>query len=261
MKTGLITDIHEDIVSLRKCLSIFEKKGCNELICLGDIVGFSAPHYSYFNSRNARRCIETVRAECNIVIVGNHDLFAAGKLPQHTAGLDFPSDFYSMDYPTKKQYFGEKIWFDEENTMNALIGENEKKYLQSIKEYETAEYENQRVLFSHFLYPNVNGMLRLTVNEMDSREHFAFMKEKKCRLSFCGHAHIEGVTAIGQYHRKHTGFDRTISTNSEFKCYLLPAVAEGILENGCAVWDSTENTLQCIGLKLQKSWWQKLICK
>ncbi len=43
MKLAIITDIHEDRVNLVKALRMIEKEACDEIACLGDIVGFSTP--------------------------------------------------------------------------------------------------------------------------------------------------------------------------------------------------------------------------
>ena len=55
MKIGLITDIHENANLLKEALRLAAKNKCDEIVCLGNIVGFDR------------------RFE-------NHDLFAAGRL-------------------------------------------------------------------------------------------------------------------------------------------------------------------------------------
>ena len=81
MRLAIISDIHEDIDSLRKILKKAEKKGYDQLVCLGDITGYSLPYYKYDNSRNASACLSLLREKCEIVIAGNHDLHAAGRSP------------------------------------------------------------------------------------------------------------------------------------------------------------------------------------
>jgi Icc-related predicted phosphoesterase len=47
MRLAFISDIHEDVESLRRILRKAEKRGYDQLICLGDISGFSLPFYTY----------------------------------------------------------------------------------------------------------------------------------------------------------------------------------------------------------------------
>ena len=82
MKIGIISDIHEDIVSLKYIFKTFEKRRCDEIICLGDIVGFVGNYFYFSATRNASECLRLVRANCSHVLAGNHDLFAIKKLPR-----------------------------------------------------------------------------------------------------------------------------------------------------------------------------------
>jgi len=64
MRIAIISDIHSNLEALTKALEIIDRQSVNEIICLGDIVGYGA---------NPNECIELVRQRCNIVIKGNHD--------------------------------------------------------------------------------------------------------------------------------------------------------------------------------------------
>ena len=68
MKYAIITDIHEDIVNLKFAFQKIEKLGCDQVICLGDISGFCAPHYHYYDTRNATECLQLIREKCEIII-------------------------------------------------------------------------------------------------------------------------------------------------------------------------------------------------
>ena len=61
MRLAVISDIHEDYLSLQKILQKAEAKGYDKLICLGDISGFSQPFYKYKKSRDASSCLQLVR--------------------------------------------------------------------------------------------------------------------------------------------------------------------------------------------------------
>ena len=42
MKIGIITDVHNNVVALNAILQLFEEKGCDEILCCGDIIGIGA---------------------------------------------------------------------------------------------------------------------------------------------------------------------------------------------------------------------------
>ena len=97
MKLGIITDIHEDVVNLKKAISIFETLQCDEIICLGDIIGYNAFYYNYHNTRDANESINIIKSNCRIVLIGNHDLYAIGKLPENRKDFIFPIDILSRE--------------------------------------------------------------------------------------------------------------------------------------------------------------------
>jgi predicted phosphodiesterase len=64
MKYAIISDIHSNLEALTKALEIIDQSSVDEIICLGDIVGYGA---------NPNECLELVRRRCSNVIKGNHD--------------------------------------------------------------------------------------------------------------------------------------------------------------------------------------------
>jgi predicted phosphodiesterase len=64
MCVAIISDIHSNLEALIKALEIIDQKSVDEIICLGDIVGYGA---------DPNECIEIVRKRCNLVIKGNHE--------------------------------------------------------------------------------------------------------------------------------------------------------------------------------------------
>lgn len=45
MLLGLLADVHEDIIRLQESVEIFNHRHVDEIICLGDVVGFCVPFY------------------------------------------------------------------------------------------------------------------------------------------------------------------------------------------------------------------------
>ncbi|MET0959221.1 MAG: metallophosphoesterase family protein, partial [Psychrobacillus psychrotolerans] len=65
-KIAIISDIHGNLTALESVLKDIEKRGVNQIFCLGDLVG-KGPRGS--------ECIELVRKHCDEVIYGNWDVF------------------------------------------------------------------------------------------------------------------------------------------------------------------------------------------
>ena len=69
---GIIADVHSNIESLKSVLAELEKEGVDEILCLGDVVGYNA---------SPSECIDIVFETCSRTIRGNHDRFILGELP------------------------------------------------------------------------------------------------------------------------------------------------------------------------------------
>ena len=67
MRYAIISDIHSNIHALEKVLSILDKKNIDQILCLGDIVGYNAKPVE---------CIESVQSHPKIIhiVQGNHDM-------------------------------------------------------------------------------------------------------------------------------------------------------------------------------------------
>ena len=64
MRFAFISDIHANLEALEAVLKDIENKKVDEIICLGDIVGYGA---------NPNECVELVSRNCPITLLGNHD--------------------------------------------------------------------------------------------------------------------------------------------------------------------------------------------
>lgn len=65
-KIAIISDIHGNLTALEAVLKDIEKRGVDQIFCLGDLVG-KGPRGS--------ECIKLVREHCDKVIYGNWDVF------------------------------------------------------------------------------------------------------------------------------------------------------------------------------------------
>ena len=176
MRLAIITDIHEDHANLQKVLKSIDRTGCDKLICLGDISGYSEQFYSYKRSRNASACLELVRERCDIVIPGNHDLHAAGRIPEHSAIFDFPPGWYDMAPRQQSEQTNDELWLHADD-LNPGYSDADIAFLTSLPEYAILNTPGINILLSHYAYPNLSGFKKGFYSwEREFGPHFEFMQ-------------------------------------------------------------------------------------
>ena len=57
MRLGVLASIHEDVIRLEQAVDVLRQTGCETILCLGDIVGYSVPYYGFLKSRDAHRAV------------------------------------------------------------------------------------------------------------------------------------------------------------------------------------------------------------
>lgn len=71
MKIGIIGDIHGNLCALTAVLEALDSRKVDEIACVGDVVGYGA---------RPVECIALVRERVKVVVAGNHDWGAVGKV-------------------------------------------------------------------------------------------------------------------------------------------------------------------------------------
>jgi diadenosine tetraphosphatase ApaH/serine/threonine PP2A family protein phosphatase len=71
MRVAICTDIHGNRQAFEAVVAAAEADGCDELWCLGDLVGYGA---------EPDACVALAAERCAICLAGNHDLAVIGKL-------------------------------------------------------------------------------------------------------------------------------------------------------------------------------------
>lgn len=69
MKIALISDIHGNLEALKTVLEDVKTRKVDKIHCLGDVVGYGS---------EPRACLELVRDQCDIKLMGNHEYVALG---------------------------------------------------------------------------------------------------------------------------------------------------------------------------------------
>ncbi len=248
MKLGFVSDIHEDIISLQKGLDVLYNERCEKIICLGDITGFSNPYYPFGNTKDANSCVNLVREKCEVVVPGNHDLFSAGKIPEFNAGIEYNDEWFRMDISERMRLMKDRIWFYE-HEINPELTRDNIDYLKSLPEYHIVDIDGYNILVTHFLYPDISGSLRKRIDDIyDYRDHFWFMRQNSCILSFAGHMHKEGLEVVNRSGFHEFSFKKIKLKKTE-SIIGLPSVACGRNKNGVTVFDTDTFELKAVRLK------------
>ncbi len=152
MRYALIGDIHGNLESLEAILSSIAKEKVDQILCLGDIVGYGA---------NPVECIKIIQERCTKIVAGNHDHAAIG-----LADIDFFNPFAKQAV----------LWTSEK------LSEEEINFLASLK---LVEREADFTLVHAALdAPRSWGYI---LNTFDAAVNFEIQADALC---FIGHSHV-----------------------------------------------------------------------
>jgi len=248
MKIGIISDIHEDYPGLQRALSLLHQKGCDEIICLGDIAGYSFPFFRFEESRDASACIDLIKKNCSIIIKGNHDLYACRSIPDSNPGFNYPDDWYQLDFSSRQALARNEIWLYEDTELESNLTEEDKEFISLLPEVKKVEIQGKRILFSHFLYPDLTGSAKIFLpDDKLVQSHIKFMEDQDCDLAFFGHSHVQGLWCLqneNHYIKRIIKLrNATIST-----AIGVPCIANGKNEPGFTVFNTEEEVTESVKL-------------
>ena len=243
LKIGIFGDIHEDVTSLTLTLKLLESEKCDDLVCLGDIVGIDTTDYGHKATRDAETCIRLVKENCTTVVVGNHDLFAIKKVPFFTAGFDYPPCWYSLDLLERQKRSANALWDYTPAEEKIALSETAIAYLNNLPEFAILSSGRYSFLFSHHLYPDVSGSTRgMPLWLPDTWRHLSWMKKQGCTIGVSGHTHLRGTLTSTWIHFSHTA-KNPLFINHQRKWLTCLPVTRGRVPSGCLVLDSEALTL------------------
>ena len=92
VRTAVLSDIHGNAVALKAVLADIEKREIDQIVCLGDIIGYGP---------DPLECVDLVQEKCDWALMGNHD-FAVVYEP-----TNFNAPAESAAYWTREQFEAE----------------------------------------------------------------------------------------------------------------------------------------------------------
>lgn len=155
MRTAIISDIHSNLEALEKALEIVEKKKIDEIICLGDLVGYGA---------NPNECVELTRRRASCVLLGNHD----------QAAYDLSQTEHFNRHARTAAYW----------TNQTLTPEN-LEYLKGL----SLQCVRDDLTFVHSS-PKEPEQWEYVFSPYEAKSNFDFFQTRVC---FIGHTHIPGI--------------------------------------------------------------------
>lgn len=261
MKIAIISDIHEDVESLKKAINIINQNKCDDIICLGDIIGCSSKYCEYPDTRNADECIKVLKDNNIKTVLGNHDLLHLRKTPKYDAGFNYPQDWYELDGIKREELSFKKTWIYYSEARTEL-SDSSKEFLLNNDEYLISEYNGIKLLFSHNYFPDFSGSLftaNLSIKNLN--QHFEFMQNNNCKYSFCGHRHLQGIITshkpskniilrnLQQFKYHRFGIEKL---NGQMQYISIPAIADQRQLNGFIIFDTYTYEISIICIKINK---------
>lgn len=155
MRIAIISDIHSNLEGLEKALEIINERKVDDVICLGDIVGYGA---------NPNECIALVRETTSHVLLGNHD----------EATIDL----------AKTEFFNPFARIAAEWT-NKALSEEHKEFLKGLP----FTVDKEGLTFVHSS-PYEPEEWHYILSQSDAQYNFSCFSLPVC---FVGHSHVPGI--------------------------------------------------------------------
>jgi len=178
MRIAVLADIHANLEALRAVLKKASELRVDEIFCLGDLVGYSA---------SPNECVDLIRNENIICMLGNHDACASGlEEPEHFNALAREALFWTRDH----------------------LAEENRRFLMQLN--------RQRRVHDLFLFHgSINDTNRYMLSRRDAVENFELLQEEAGVLTtgFFGHTHVRAAWT------EHDGF---VSNDFSPELPLLP---------------------------------------
>lgn len=155
MRYAVISDVHSNLEALNAVLDKIDAMGIDDIVCLGDIVGYNV---------NPNECIEIINCRGIKSVMGNHDAKASG--------LEEPDDFTSL---AREAVFWTRSQLKQENIS----------FLKNLPR--TLSLHEGKMLAVH---GSINSTDTYLFSTHDVAVNFMRMEETGIKICFFGHTHV-----------------------------------------------------------------------
>lgn len=208
MKIAIISDIHSNPNALRKCLKHAEDKGCEKIVCLGDIVGYGYDPNTCIDI--CRKEVEKGRMQC---VLGNHDAGVIGKL-----SLRWFSYFASQGIERQR----------------TIVSNDNKQWLESLPYAIINEDNVFKVAYAHGTYDRPERFDYVNYLS-DAAFEFPRLKSEKIAALFVGHTHCANAYEVDKNYNIRERFidleDEKVLDLSLPECSIVNAGSVGYPRN------------------------------
>lgn len=171
MPTAVISDTHGNAEALRTVLADIKARGCDRIICLGDIIGYGPEPLA---------CVDIIRQHCDWSLMGNHDFAVLYEPTNFNQGAE-QAAFWT------RQQFDQEPDTDLRRQRYEFLGELR------VRVVETTPGGNHPLLAVH-------GSPRRPINEyifpddaLTSPDKLESIFKRVERFCIVGHTHVPGV--------------------------------------------------------------------
>lgn len=156
MRYAIVSDIHANLQALETVLADIDRRGVDQIVCLGDVVGYNA---------NPNECSEILQERNIPTVLGNHDSVACG--------IDDPAGFNPVALEAA-------IWTRKQITKNV------KEWLLNLPD---------ALNFGDFVAVHGAPRNRNTYmfSWEDILPHLSFLEEQNSPICMFGHTHSPGI--------------------------------------------------------------------
>jgi predicted phosphodiesterase len=212
---GVIADIHGNREALAAALAALDERGAEQIICLGDIVGYNA---------DPDECVALVQKRCSVSIAGNHELIGLGR-------LDFKRCSIKAEYALRRT--------------RRMLGRESARYLRGLPDHHVLE---PGVVLIHGGVRDVQQYMATPAHIAENAKYLA-ADFPGARVCFFGHSHEQRVYELNGDSVQEVAIDGPVHLRKENTYFVNPGSVDASRKNRhklaeCAFFDSAFGSVE-----------------
>lgn len=177
MRFAILSDIHGNLEALQAVIQHIEHESVDEIICLGDIVGYGP---------NPNECIELIREKATIILAGNHDYAPIGKID---------TSYFNNYAKIAIEWTGDVLKPESKNFLSKL-----------------PLFEQHAGIFLVHATPHQPGEWKYIFSLDDAIEQFLSFEGQIC---FIGHSHSPVIFIEGKNYNYHLSYENKLHVRND----------------------------------------------